>query len=363
MKKPKLLELDLVRAFAILAVVLIHGTSEGTGAGYAGGIMQLAFLAVNKLCAFAVPLFIFMSGVVLFYGAPATWDRKAVAGFYRRRLRTVLAPYLIWTAFYYVFNQWMAHGQDMRLDPVYFAKLLVTGNASYHLYFLVVIVQLYAVFPLLARMTGKWGWAARNMVWLGIAAQLGWYAVVRQLAGFDFDYLFGFSYAAYFAFGGWLGLRYTERAERLRRLLPWTLAASAALGVAYAALFAAAQAGAAVASPLAFELVFAAYGLAAAAVLVPLAQMLLAGGSAAAPLLARLGAASFGVYLLHPLLLSLWRAAVPLPPGSLAYTAANALGIGIVLGGSWAATEAYRRRKNNSARIARSDKPSAPVRM
>lgn len=349
MGKPKLHELDLVRAFAIVAVVLIHGSSEG--AGSANGVLQLAFLAVNKLCAFAVPMFIFVSGIVLFYGAPAVWNRANIARFYRRRLQTVLAPYLLWTTFYYVFNQLLAHGRDMRVDPVYFAKLLVTGNASYHLYFLVVIVQLYAAFPLMAWMAGRWGWFARSIVVLGVSVQLGWYALGRQWSGFDFDYLFGFSYAAYFAFGGWLGLRYAERAERLRRLLPWTLAAAAGLGVTYAALFAAAQKGTAVA-PSAFELVFAAYGLAAAAALVPIARMLLARHSAAVPVLAQLGTASFGVYLAHPLLLSLWREAVPLAPGGWVYAVANTLGVCIVLGGSWAVTVAYGRLKETRAQSA-----------
>jgi peptidoglycan/LPS O-acetylase OafA/YrhL len=333
-------ELELVRAMAIIAVVLIHGTSEAAAGQPAGGAMQLAFLAVNKLCAFAVPVFIFISGIVLFYGAPAVWDREAVTGFYRRRLRTVLAPYLLWTSFYYVFNQLLAHGRDMRIDPVYFAKLLVTGNASYHLYFLVVIVQLYAAFPLMSRMANRWGWFGRHLVWFGAAVQLVWYALVRQWPGFEFDYLCGFSYAAYFAFGGWLGLQYTERVERLRRLLPWTLTGAIALGAAYAGLFAAEQAGAAVPPPV-FELAYAALGLFAAAALVPLARTLHAGGSAAGQAFARLGAASFGVYLVHPLLLSLWRTAVPLAPASWAYAAANTLGIALVLGGSWAVAEAY----------------------
>ncbi|WP_052487802.1 acyltransferase [Gordoniibacillus kamchatkensis] len=339
MSKPKLLELDVVRGVAILAVVLVHGTAEGSAAGSAGpdGV-QAAGLLINKLCAFAVPAFIFVSGLVLFYGAPAGWNRESLRRYYGRRMKTALVPYLAWSAIFYVANQWLAHGAEMKPDPVYFGKVLLTGGASYHLYFLVIIMQFYAVFPLAAAAVRRYDPGGKLLLAAGLTLQLAFYAFGRYVQPVPFSYLWAFDYASLFAFGGWFGLRYGARAASAERRAGWWAAAACCFGLGYAGLHIGAAYGAAPGSGW-YELAYAGFGLAAAAALVAWARRL----QGRLRPLAALGRASFGVYLVHPLLLSLWRAIVPVEPRGAGYALINAIGIAAVLAASYALTLGYTR--------------------
>src|SRR5205823_1735076 len=62
--------------------------------------------------------------------------------FWRRRYLLIGVPYLVWSTIYF-----LAHGNGLR--PGLLMRQLVTGTAEYHLYFLLVSMQLYLVFPLL----------------------------------------------------------------------------------------------------------------------------------------------------------------------------------------------------------------------
>jgi peptidoglycan/LPS O-acetylase OafA/YrhL len=341
MGRPKLPELDAVRGVAIAAVAVIHGTAEAVSAGTPeADPVKLMMLIVNKLCAFVVPAFLFVSGLVLFYGLPAEWNRETLGRYCRRRAQTVLVPYLIWISIYYVFNQWLAHGREMKLDPVYFAKLLLTGGASYHLYFLVIIMQFYAVFPLVSALVRRFDRGGRLLLASGLLLQLGFYAFGLLVHAVPFSYLWGMSYAAFFALGGWFGLRYEPRAAAVQRRGRGLAAAALSFGLAYAGLHAAALRGISV-SGVWYELCYDGLGLAAAAALVGWARRL----RGRLTRLDALGQASFGVYLVHPLVLSLWRLAIPLEPHGWKGAIVSAAGIVAAVGVSWGMTAAYGRIK------------------
>lgn len=61
--------------------------------------------------------------------------------FWRKRLLFVVVPYLTWTVLYF-----FANGGPFRVGT--FVQELLTGTARYHLYFLLVSMQIYLVFPL-----------------------------------------------------------------------------------------------------------------------------------------------------------------------------------------------------------------------
>ncbi len=139
---------DRLRVGATFAVIAIHIT-----AAYLL-ISPVAYFA-NQWVRFAVPLFIIMSGFLI-YHADLNLGFLPLAVFYRKRLGKVLVPYLIWTLLYGSLN-YLASGapHQLHLLIIFWVKHLVRGTAFYHLYFLVIILQLYVLYPFLRKQLKK----------------------------------------------------------------------------------------------------------------------------------------------------------------------------------------------------------------
>ncbi|WCN38669.1 acyltransferase [Aneurinibacillus uraniidurans] len=145
----RLRELDWMRSFAALSVIMIHVTS-----GYV--IANPAAYVVNQAMRYAVPLFIILSGFLLFY-VDRNRDQLSWSSFYKKRFSKIVAPYLIWTVIYtlYTYHDAVAAGQygkwlaALKVD-------LIRGTGFVHLYFLLIMVQLYAIYPLL------WKWLQKH---------------------------------------------------------------------------------------------------------------------------------------------------------------------------------------------------------
>ena len=137
-RKPRISEIDILRGAAFLAVVLQHSIAHYfplpvTGLG--DGVLMGLLLIASK---FAVPLFVFMTGMSLFY----SYDGEVpYLTFMRKRLKDIALPYLPWALLY------AAEFQHVQLlDSSGWQKLglmLFTGKASYHLWYIVMVFQLY----------------------------------------------------------------------------------------------------------------------------------------------------------------------------------------------------------------------------
>lgn len=143
-------ELDYVRVVCMLAVILLHTTS-----GYIFenrfaicGINPAFFL--NQIVRFAVPLFIVLSGISL------SLSKKKVPAsvFLKNRFLKIILPYLAWSAVYYLYNVHFSLSlfriQGLHALKAFLNGLLVGGFAP-HLYFVIVISQLYLLYPLLKK--------------------------------------------------------------------------------------------------------------------------------------------------------------------------------------------------------------------
>jgi surface polysaccharide O-acyltransferase-like enzyme len=64
--KDKITEIERARGLSILCVVLIHSTSNSLIEVSTHSLMFPVYLILNRLACFAVPAFIFFSGIVLF---------------------------------------------------------------------------------------------------------------------------------------------------------------------------------------------------------------------------------------------------------------------------------------------------------
>jgi len=129
----RLLWIDLLRVASAYAIVVFHAISDTTRANYGLGLLR-----------WPVPLFVAISGALLLHGS-----RTESAGeFYRRRVRRLLAPLVVWSIFYLVYRK-MVFGSG---DPVDFKRMafhILTGRPTVHLWFLYMLLGLYLVTPFL----------------------------------------------------------------------------------------------------------------------------------------------------------------------------------------------------------------------
>lgn len=136
-KKPRLDHVDAMRPVKQAGVVSTHSLiffAPGALAAVGGCLM---LLHVTR------EAFLFISACMLTYGY-YDMERIGFRYFYRRRFVTVGVPYLAWTVIYF-FVTLPGEGLTPRTGLIHFGFLLGTGY--YQLYYLVVIMQFYLLYP------------------------------------------------------------------------------------------------------------------------------------------------------------------------------------------------------------------------
>lgn len=216
-------EMDLLKLAACLAVIAIHVSAMGVASPHVAGWAQSAAIAVNGLTYFAVPAFIFLSGTGLmlrYRGSPL----KA-ADFYRRRTGAILLPYLGWSYTYYFVY---AAAGYYALDLGNLLRVTFLGMGEYHLYFVVILFQLYLLFPLLKRALEAW----TPLGFLGAVLVLH---LAYTAAPPPWPYMdrFFMPYLVHFAAGMALGSRYELCSRVLTRFRALAAAGFALLAWAY----------------------------------------------------------------------------------------------------------------------------------
>lgn len=141
--KKKIEELSILKYVSCIAVILIHISAPLTYEFKQGSFHRTVGIFLNTITKFAVPAFIFASGFALFYG----YYKRDINyfKFIKKRLSVVLIPYLVWSILYYGI---FIYKGIYPLDFKFGFELIFYGNANYHLYFMVIIIQFYIVFPL-----------------------------------------------------------------------------------------------------------------------------------------------------------------------------------------------------------------------
>lgn len=138
-----------LRLISILGVILIHTTTRILETvNYNLGSFPFS-LFLNQISRFAVPLFFALSGFVLELNYQ---NHDSFLSYLKKRFGRIFIPYVFWSGIYYLFiyNQ----NQDN------FLKVLLTGNASYQLYFIPALCVFYLLFPFLHKvykyLSNKW---------------------------------------------------------------------------------------------------------------------------------------------------------------------------------------------------------------
>jgi len=129
---------DAMRVIAILAVVLIHTTTRTLEATHYALTGYAWALFLNQISRFAVPLFFLISGFVLELSSEHEINYLT---FLKKRFTKIFIPYIFWSLIYYFFVYTNNHDNLVRV--------ILTGNASYQLYFIPTLCIFYVVYPFL----------------------------------------------------------------------------------------------------------------------------------------------------------------------------------------------------------------------
>lgn len=135
---------DLVRSIAIILIVFTHSMGMITGTAPAGGSpVRVEYALLRTIISPGVHLFFLLSGALLLGKEEPVWL------FYRKRLRRILVPFLIWSAILYVLTGLKTPSFDWKHCLPDFGQKLLTNGIHGTYWFIYAILGLYLITPLL----------------------------------------------------------------------------------------------------------------------------------------------------------------------------------------------------------------------
>ncbi|MGH9099785.1 MAG: acyltransferase family protein, partial [Acidimicrobiales bacterium] len=178
--KPRLDHVDAMRPVKQAGVVSTHSLLFfASGAGISvGGCLMLLHVTREA--------FLFISACMLTYSY-SDLHRIGYKYFYRRRFVSVAVPYLCWTVIYFAVSV-PGSGLGVWSGLQHFGYLLETGY--YQLYYLVVIMQFYILYPMLFWLVRRFAahpWTVMSValgVQVLVTSLMHWHVLPPHLRGF-----------------------------------------------------------------------------------------------------------------------------------------------------------------------------------
>lgn len=165
-----LYEIDVLRILTFACVIAVHVISH-TATG-----TEVAINAVLALVHFTREVFFGLSSFVLVYSY--LHRPQPMRRFWPRRFRLVGVPYLVWSAIFVVLAGFGRPGANGWTLLGSYLHAILWGDAWYHLYFLLVTMQLYLLFPVLV-------WIIRKTRQHHLALVIAAAVVQLAISGFD----------------------------------------------------------------------------------------------------------------------------------------------------------------------------------
>jgi len=134
---------DQMRIYACIAVVILHSAAwvlffQEKTVAETWSLNNL----LSAACRWCVPVFIMLSGAI-FLSRPLP---ESASAFLKKRVLRVGIPLLFWTAVYFAYSHF---GKDIKFTLTGALHLFLLGRPYYHLYFLFVMIGLYLITPAL----------------------------------------------------------------------------------------------------------------------------------------------------------------------------------------------------------------------
>ncbi|MGO4108740.1 acyltransferase [Paenibacillus sp. YAF4_2] len=347
-KRSRLPEIQLVRALLIIAVIMIHSTSFAT-LNMKESDYYFIYHFLNISMSFATPAFVFLSSFVLFYSYyPRPLNGALISRFYRKRITYVIIPYVLFSIIYFVLY-YNAYTPNMPTDETIrsFLIKLATGKAYTHLYYVFIMAQLYVLFPLLLFVFRRFPRLIKWAVPLGLVIQLAFFTWNEQYLHLTNLMSWAPSYAMQYMLGAILGIYYPQLRGWLQwskegatpeRVSVWLASFGVWLGslIAMLIIFYDIRMNGTIYSPLMLDVLKMFYSITSAIMLLHIAPSL----HRFLPkkelrIFDSIAVFSFGIYLIHPLLLFYYRKFPPESGISVYYHLWYAAGFCLALGVSW----------------------------
>ncbi|HWP98414.1 MAG TPA: acyltransferase [Syntrophomonadaceae bacterium] len=228
MQKQRIDEIDILRGLLFLFIAFQHSLAAFIyNPNIAKGPALVSSLLLT-LVRLAVPMFIFITGLVLFYNHGDVefhyWD------FIKKRFTQVFIPYFVWTLIYFTWTTLTAITAPINISALAgtILHLTITGEACYHLWFMAAIIQFYILFPLFRVFVLKTTKQLPITLILGLLGQIGllWLyhsgvfdgirsPLLQEIFSYR-DRIF-ISWFFYFILGGYAGLYVTRLTGILKR--------------------------------------------------------------------------------------------------------------------------------------------------
>lgn len=230
------LTFDILKGIGILEVMIHHLLAYSTRKFTVPGAPEWwAFLLTNRVLHFAVPTFLLASALLL-ARSMASKPRPDWRRYAERRVQRSLAPYLVWSLIYIAFRLVVlkpgsdvvsvtSHvplfgtitGPALLVDGSQWVRNLVWGKAYYHLYFMSVLLQFAALFPLLFVFMRRVPLGFGPLAALSLALQAGVFWLQAHVffpkLGFTTPASMALWYLPALLIGMWLGLNWKRWPE------------------------------------------------------------------------------------------------------------------------------------------------------
>lgn len=143
MENKRKYELSFANILCCLVVIFIHVNSEAVNTLRRDSVQYAAVYILWQAASFAVYGFVFLSGLKQFLSIAGNgFDAKV---FYKKRILSIIVPYVLWVAVYYAYGC-RFEGLSFSFKTLWY--YIYSGDGAGHFYFVVFIVQLYALMPL-----------------------------------------------------------------------------------------------------------------------------------------------------------------------------------------------------------------------
>jgi surface polysaccharide O-acyltransferase-like enzyme len=295
---------DLIRVVATVLVVTVHVSGQITNIW--GKVPESDWFIANiygGIARICVPLFFMISGYLLL---PRS---ESLGTFYRKRMPKVVIPFIAWSLIYL---GWYCGNHPGTCTPSLVRNLLFVQGTYYHLWFMYSLIGIYLILPVLRLLVRPD--TDRKILWYLIVLWLVFQSALN-FAGYFGDFKLGISaplangFVGFFILGYLLGPWRLSRSTAILTAAAWVLATLATIVGTYFLTRASGK----------FENYF--YGFTTPNVIVASATGFLLlkwvseslnFTSPSTHLLIRyLAAASFGIYLIHVLVIEIIQGWIP----------------------------------------------------